>query len=185
MGDRKTNIVIRVVQWLLKEWVKALLAAIAILFLGFLGWFRNYIQVWIVSSHAIKLVGWLWILVFSLISATSTFLFWLITRKSKQIRYQVKYTNEVDIKNILTDYWNEEKARKDEKSRFLYELRSEFVIDCFRVERQLSLKKGSAARFLPEIIENDDIYYIKSKGEKTIVVRRKGLTIRAGPNGPY
>ena len=62
---------------------------------------------------------------------------------------------------------------------------SEFTIHCSNVDKRLHLKKGSTEKFLPEIIENDGTHGIKSKGEKTIVVQRKGLTIKAGPNDPH
>ena len=152
------------------------------LVLGFVSWiFRNYIHTWLVSRHSIKLVGWLWILLIFLISAIPIFLFWYIMHWSKCD----KYTNEVDIKNILTDYWLKRKNDDGGRHRWMGRSQGEFTIHCSNIDERIHIKEGSASKFLTDIIENDSTHCIKSKGDKTIVVQLKGLTIRVGPDDPY
>jgi len=77
MNDKKNNIFVRFLRWLLEEWIKALLLAAATLVLGSLVWiFRNYIQAWLVSHHTIKFLGCVWILVCLLILGIPIFLFY-------------------------------------------------------------------------------------------------------------
>lgn len=179
MSDKKNNIFVRIFQWLLEEWIKALLLAAATLVLGSVGWiFRNYIQAWLVSRHAIKLVGWVWILVSLLILGIPISLFYFIRRNSRKVIYK----DENDVKNIL-ELWFRRFSRTS-RGGYKQKLTINFAL-CDQVNH---LKRGSAEEFLPEIVEKSDIYEIESRGRKTIVIVRKGLTIKVdqdNPNGTY
>ncbi len=170
------NIFVRILRWLLEEWIKALFLAAATLVLGSLVWiFRNYIQAWLVSHHTIKLVGWVWILVCLLILGIPIFLFYFIRRKPRKVIYK----DENDVKNIL-ELWFRGFSRTS-RGGYKQKLTINFAL-CDQVNH---LKRGSAEKFLPEIVEKNDIYEIESRGRKTIVIVRKGLTIKAGPDSLY
>jgi len=181
MSRKAKDISVGILRWLLKEWVKALLGVAAILLLGYLGWvYRTYIKNWLVAKYSLETYGLVWIAIIVGIIFLSALTFWLIIREPKK----KKLTDETDIRNELNDWWKRDKPIMHER-RAYGTPQSEFVIHCRSVDRHRSLKKGSAAKFLPGIIENDNAYCIKSKGKETIVVQRKGLTIKAGPNGPF
>lgn len=156
-------------KWLLKEWVKALLAAMAIFFLAFLGWiFRTYIGNWLATKHSLEMFGWLWILTSFLLVSLPVLIFWPFKRR------RILYKDDGDIKVAL-----------EAQIERLTQCRNDTIRIDYRIwDRKLSLKKGSAAKFLPSIIENDSIFCIKSKGEETIVVQRKRLTIQVDADHP-
>jgi len=176
MSDKKDNIFLRIFRWLLEEWIKALLLATATLVLGFVGWiFRNYIKALLFSSHAIKLIGLLWILVSFLILGIPIFLFYFIRRKSRKVIYK----DENDVKNILELWFRRFSCTS--RGGYKQKLTINFAL-CDQVNH---LKSGSAEKFLPEIVEKIDIYEIENRGRKTIVIVRKGLTMKVGPDSPY
>ena len=160
---------IRALKWVLKEWVKALLAPIAIFFLAFLAWiFRTYIGNWLATKHSIEMFGWLWILGSFLLVSLPVLILWLFGRR------KILYKDDGDIKVALEAQLERLTQGRNDTIRINYRI----------WDRKLSLKKGSAAKFLPSIIENDSIFCIKSKGEKTIVVQRKRLTIQVDADHP-
>lgn len=163
-------------RWLLKEWVKVLLTSITV----FIGWiFRTYIKNWLIAEHALEIYGFIWVTAVLGIILLSILIFWLVIRKPKKNIL----TDEIDIKNELGDWWAERKiAHNSSRPSWMGGPRGEFTIHCRSVDRHRSLKKGSAAKFLPGIIENDNAYCIKSKGKETIVVQHRGVTIRTGPS---
>jgi len=176
MNDKKNNIFVRILRWLLEEWIRALLLAAATLVLGSLVWiFRNYIQAWLVSHHTIKLVGWVCILVCLLILGIPIFLFYFIRRKPRKVIYK----DENDVKNILELWFRRFSCTS--RGGYKQKLTINFAL-CDQVNH---LKRGSAEKFLPEIVEKSDIYEIESRGRKTIVIVRKGLTMKVGPDSPY
>jgi len=178
MSEKVRPAFVRILKWLLREWVQALLGALAIIFLGFLAWvLRSYIGDWLISEHSLETYGLVWIAIIFGIIFLSAMTFWLIIRESKK----KKLTDETDIQNELNDWWEKDKPIMHER-RAYGTPQSEFVIHCSSVDKSRSLKKGSAAKFLPGVIEDDDAYYIKSKGKETIVVQRRGVTIRMGPS---
>lgn len=145
---------------------------------SFIGWiFRTYIKNWLIAKHSLETCGLVWIAIIFGIIFLSAMTFWLIIRESKK----KKLTDETDIKNELNDWWENDKPIMHER-RAYDTPQSEFVIHCSSVDKSRSLKRGSAAKFLPGIIESDDVYCIKSKGKETIVVQRRGVTIRMGPS---
>lgn len=181
MSKKENNIFVRVFQWLLEEWIKTLLTIMAMSFLAYVGWiYRNYIKELFTSKYYLEMYGWTWILVFLLILVIPILLFWFIT----YILKHDKYTNEIDVKNILTDYWLDRKNLHGGRRRWMNRPQGEFTIHCSNVDKRIHLKKGSSAKFLPEIIENDSTHCIKSRGRDTIVVQRKGLTMKIGPDSP-
>ena len=144
-------------KWILKEWLKALLAAIAILFLGFLGWvFRSYIGDWLISEHAIKIYGWLWVLILLLLISMAVMIFWLITRQ------RVLYTEEEDIKNILRKWRRHHTEGEREQP--------EFTLYFTSIDRQEKLDKGSTKKYLREIIEEGGLYDVESEGDETLYI---------------
>ena len=181
MSKKTKGRLVKMAQWLLKEWVKALLGSLALVFIGFLAWiFRSYIKNWLISKHYIEMCGWVWVTIIVGTVFLPMLIFWLIIREPKK----KKLTDETDIRNELNDWWKRDKPIMHER-RAYGTPKSEFTIYCSQVDNRRRLKKGSARKFLPGIIEDDNVYFIKSKGKKTIAVQRKGLTIKAGPNGSF
>ena len=127
---------------------------------------------WLKTKHALEMLGWAWVAVTGGIIFFSAVIFWLLIREPKT----TVLTDEQDIKNELYDYWVESKRAHAGNHRWSHAPPPEFIIYCSNVDKRRNLKKGSAAKFLPEIMGNDSAYCIKSKGKETIVVQRKGLT---------
>jgi len=160
---------IQALKWLLKEWVKALLAAMAIFFLGFLAWiFRTYIRNWLAAKHSIEIFGWLWILVSFLVVSLPVLILWLFAGRKPL------YKDDEDVRVMLEEQLERLSKGGDNEIRIDYRL----------WDSKLGLKKGSAAKFLPKIIENDSIFCMKNKGKETIVVRRKGLMMQVDADHP-
>jgi len=135
---------------------------------------------WLIAKHALETYGFIWVIAVLGIILLSILIFWLIIREPKK----KKLTDKTDIKIELDDYWKNKKPVRNDRRAYGTPER-EFTIYCSQVDTCRNLKRGSTAKFLPEIIENDSVYEIKSKGKKTIAVHRKGLTIKTGPNGPH
>lgn len=83
--EREKNIFVRIPRWLLEEWIKALLAIMAMSFLAYLGWiYRNYIKELLTSEYYLETYGWAWIGLFLLIVILSVLVFWLVTKRLNQ-----------------------------------------------------------------------------------------------------
>lgn len=139
--------VFAVLRWLLKEWVKVLLASVV----TFTGWiFRTYIRNWLIAEHTLEMYGFVWVIAVLGIILLSILTFWLIIRKPKKDIL----TDEIDIRNELGNWWTERKtSHHNSRPRWMGGPRDEFIIHCSNVDKQVNLKQGSTAKFLPEIIK--------------------------------
>ena len=171
MNDKKNNIFVRILRWLLEEWIKALLAIMAMSFLAYLGWiYRNYIKELLTSEYYLETYGWAWIGLFLLIVIFSVLVFWLITRKSKGTLIK----DENAIKHMLEMSWEEMKEEDFDSGKELYSFSS---IDESPFKSSLIYNKpdrlmpGSAKKYLPEIIRKEEHYKIESiEGDSIIIV---------------
>ena len=158
MSEKKNNIFVRILHWLLEEWIKALLLAIATLVFGALLWiFRNYIQEWLTSFHTITLAGWAWILVSLLILGVPAFVFYLIKKRLGKVIYK----EENDIKNILKSWFYSFSTTSSGRRK------RRLTINFSLCDEYNRLEKGSSKKYL-EIIAISFGYYIVSKGKATI-----------------
>ena len=171
MSDKAKNIFFKLLRWVLKEWVKALLGVMATLLIGLLFWFfRNYIKEWLVSEHYLEMYGWAWIGLFLLIVIFSVLVFWLITRKSKGTLIK----DENAIKHMLEMSWEEMKEEDFGSGKELYSFSGidespfKFSLIYNKPDR---LMPGSAKKYLPEIIRKEEHYKIESiEGDSIIIV---------------
>jgi len=171
MSEKKKNIFVRILRWLLEEWIKALLAIMAMSFLAYLGWiYRNYIKELLTSEYYLETYGWAWIGLFLLIVILSVLVFWLITRKSKGTLIK----DENAIKHMLEMSWEEMKEEDFDSGKELYSFSG---IDESPFKSSLIYNKpdrlmpGSAKKYLPEIIQKEDHYRIESiEGDSIIIV---------------
>jgi ABC-type multidrug transport system fused ATPase/permease subunit len=100
MSKKENNIFARVFQWLLEEWIKALLTIMAMSFLAYVGWiYRNYIKELFTSKYYLEMYGWTWILVFLLILVIPILLFWFIT-------YILKHVNLIFVEQFTAPLWS-------------------------------------------------------------------------------
>ena len=171
MSEKKNNIFVRILRWLLEEWIKALLLPAATLVLGSIGWiYRNYIKELLTSEYYLEMYGWAWIGLFLLVVILSVLVFWLITRKSKGTLIK----DENAIKHMLEMSWEEMKEEDFDSGTELYSFSG---IDEFPFKSSLlynesdRLKPGSAKKYLPGIISKEEHYRIESiEGDSIIIV---------------
>jgi hypothetical protein len=171
MSEKKNNIFVRILRWFLEEWIKALLLATATLVLGYVGWiYRKYINEMLTSKYYFETYGWAWIGLFLLIVILFVLVFWLITRKSKGNLIK----DENAIKHILEMSWEEMKEEDFESGKELYSFsgidESPFKSSLL-YNKPNRLKPGSAEKYLPEIINEEEHYRIESiEGNSIIIV---------------
>ncbi len=113
MNDKKNNIFVRILRWLLEEWIKALLAIMAMSFLAYLGWiYRNYIKESLTSEYYLETYGWAWIGLFLLIVFFSVLVFWLVTKMLNQ--KAIVYKDKKDIMLKLEEWWQKYKGEPND-----------------------------------------------------------------------
>lgn len=164
MSKKSHNLLIGVLRWLAKEWVKACSSAIATIIIGYLAvTYRKCIGGWLTTKHSLNVYGWSWILALLLTASLSILVFWLVTRQ------RILYNDEADIKNILHDWWKLHCTGHQGSLRL--------TIDFDSVDRHKHLPKGSAAKFLPHIAEVNFGCSLVNKGKATMLIDCKGRDV--------
>jgi len=185
MSEKKKNIFVRILRWLLEEWIKALLAIMAMSFLAYLGWiYRNYIKELLTSEYYLETYGWAWIGLFLLIVILSVLVFWLVTKRLNQ--EAIVYIDKKDIMLKLEEWWQKymeepndnydrlvsqliEPYNKNLAAKFI---KQTFNLNSSEIDAKLKLSKGSAMKYLPQIIREDEEYKFITKGSKVIKIRK-------------
>jgi len=156
MSRKAKDIFGAVLQWVLKEWVKALLGAVAVIVLGCLGLvYHTYLKNWLVAQHSLGFYGWAWILIPLFITVLSILIFWLLTKQ------KILYKDEEDIRNMLEQWFR--KFSTNYRGRPKPNLTINFAL-CDKINH---LNKGSSEKYLEPIAN--------ALGYRTI---RKAKTIR-------
>lgn len=121
---------------------------------------------WLTSKHSLSISGWLWVLMFLLISSLPILSFWLTTKKP----WKPVYTDEGDIKSIIELEFREFSG----VAGGIYKPRLTIRFDLF--DRISKVKTGSSKRHL-ETIANGLGYRTTRTGAKTIVFEYEDRSI--------
>ena len=136
--------------------MKALLGALAVIFLGFICLvFRNHIKEWLISYHNLKLYGWAWVLILLFFSLTPILIYLLLTR------HRILYKDEEDVKNILKSWFYTFSITSSGRQK------RRLTINFALCDKHNRLKKGSSEKYL-ELIANSFGYSTVGRGETTI-----------------
>jgi hypothetical protein len=118
---------------------------------------------WLKSKHTFEMYGLLWVMSAVGIALFPFILYWLLTRT------KILYEDEDDIKNILRKWWRHCTDSRGTKK---------FTIYFDSVDKRESLKKGSSAKFLPSIIEENGKSHVINIGKRTMLVEYQGKQIK-------
>ncbi len=113
---------------------------------------------WLKAEHSLEMFGFLWFFV------SLVFLAFLIYSLYSVSHHLVKIKEPDDIRNILSKWWRHCTDQCPQK---------EFTLYFAAIDRKEKLKKGSAKKYLSEIITKDEEWSIVRTGHETIQVRKK------------
>jgi hypothetical protein len=124
---------------------------------------------WLKTTHSLEIPGWGWVLcVVSLVGVpviVSIVIHKFRTQKKKMI------SDSKDIQILLDKWWTDWKSNaqptynKTDPNLAAKFISEDYYIKCSEVDDQLKLKKGSAIKYLPGIIDKDVEYQIIEKGK--------------------
>ncbi|HUT47292.1 MAG TPA: hypothetical protein VMX36_13490 [Sedimentisphaerales bacterium] len=160
----------KILKFAIKHWFQMFLTVAGTAIGGWLLWlYRTHLKNWLISEHSLELYGWLWILVFGL------FLFLIIYSLQCVLRGRGRLKDPKDVRNVLSKWWRHCTEQNSKQK--------EFTLYFSSIDDREKLKKGSAKKYLREIV-NDANWSIVREGPKTLTVKRKEYTVTVGLDGP-
>ena len=110
------------------------------------------------DKHAVEMYGWVWLLILSCIIFLAGYFLRDVFHRIKRIK------DPGDIRNILSKWWRHctEQCQQNEYTLY-YSL----------IDKREKLKRGSAKKYLREIITKGGSWRIVREGSETIIVRKK------------
>ena len=126
---------------------------------------------WLKATHSLTMYGWAFVTLLLIVGLLPISIFWL----RKQTKRRILYREDGEILIVLEDKLRDLESQK----------KSQIRID-FRIwDRKLSLAKGRAQKLLPQVVEKDKTWEVKSRSGNAMTIRRKQYTFTVGPNGPW
>ena len=110
--------------------------------------------------------GWMWLLILAVSLLACVYSLYVISKNFWRIN------DPKDIINVLSKWWRHCKGQNLQQS--------EFTLYFSSIDDKEKLKKGSAKKYLREIVSKDELWSVVREGSKTLTVKRKGYTLRVG-----
>jgi hypothetical protein len=113
---------------------------------------------WLKTEHSLQMYGWFWVVGAICLGGLPALIVRVIERKQPKLRYQSEADISVALEHRLRSYDNQ---REDVK-----------FLDFREFDRKLGLPKGSAKRLLPGIVEKDEVWHVKHRGDELMTIIR-------------
>ena len=123
---------------------------------------------WAKTEHSLELYGWVWLSISLLFLLLLIYSLYSVCGKFRRIK------EPSDVRNALSKWWRHCTDQCPQK---------EFALYFAAIDRKEKLKRGSAKKYLREIIVNRGNWSIVREGSKTLAVRRKEYTFRVDADG--
>jgi len=124
---------------------------------------------WLKAIHSLKMYGWSWLLILGISLISCCYTLYTVSENYKRIK------DPSDIRNVIRKWWRH-CTEQNPKQR-------EFTLYFSAIDHKERLKKGSAKRYLREIVTKDAHCGVVREGPKTLIVKRKEYTVTVGPDG--
>lgn len=124
---------------------------------------------WMKTKHQLNLYGWIWLIALLVLSFLTVIVLWVA------FDYFTRIKDPKDVRNVLSKWWRHCTDQNRQQN--------EFTLYFSDIDKKEGLKKGSAKKYLREIVIKKDVWGVVREGSKTLTVKRKEFTVTIGEDG--
>lgn len=121
---------------------------------------------WAKAEHSLEMYGWVWVLLCIIGVFLLVYFILGIVKKLEKIK------DPSDIRNALGKWWRHCKEQCLQQK--------EFTLYFSEIDKKEKLKKGSAKKYLREVITQDKWWGVVREGPKTLTIKRKSEILIGG-----